>query len=221
MAGVEEGRIAYANVRKLIYLLITTGLAEIVLFLLSIAALLPLPLFAVQLLWLNLVTNGIQDVALAFERGEPGVLERPPRPPNEPLFERRMITQVLVAGVYMGVAAFAFYAWSLDRGMDEAMARNLLLLLMVLFENVHALNARSETRSVLRVPLAANPFLIVAILGAQALHIAAMYLPGLSGLLDVQPIGISQWLTVAAIAASLLVIIEIYKLLFAHRLSVR
>ena len=85
-----------------------------------------------------------------------------------------MVTQVLVAGVYMGAAAFAFYAWSLSTGMDEALARNLLLLLMVLFENVHALNARSETRSVFAVPLAANPFLIVAILGAQGLHIGAM-----------------------------------------------
>ncbi len=211
VAGVEEGRIAYANVRKLIFLLIATGLGEIVLFLLAIGAGLPLPLFAVQLLWLNLVTNGIQDVALAFERGEPGVLDRPPRPPGESLFDRRMVTQVLVAGVYMGAAAFAFYAWSLNRGMDEALARNLLLLLMVLFENVHAINARSETRSVFVVPLAANPFLIVAILGAQGLHIGAMYQPGLGGLLDVQPIGIGDWATVAAIAASLFVVMEAHK----------
>ncbi len=211
VAGVEEGRIAYANVRKLIFLLIATGLGEIVLFLLAIGAGLPLPLFAVQLLWLNLVTNGIQDVALAFEGGEPGVLDRPPRAPGESLFDRRMVAQVLVAGVYMGTAAFAFYAWSLNSGMDEALARNLLLLLMVLFENVHALNARSETRSVLAVPLAANPFLIIAILGAQGLHIGAMYLPGLGGLLDIQPIGFGDWAAVAAIAASLFVVMEAYK----------
>jgi len=211
VAGVEEGRIAYANVRKLIFLLIATGLGEIVLFLLAIGAGLPLPLFAVQLLWLNLVTNGIQDVALAFERGEPGVLDRPPRPPGESLFDRRMVAQVLVAGIYMGAAAFAFYAWSLSSGMDEALARNLLLLLMVLFENVHALNARSETRSVLAVPLAANPFLIAAILGAQGLHIGAMYLPGLGDLLDIQPIGLGDWAAVAAIAASLVVVMEVHK----------
>ncbi len=173
------------------------------------------------MLWLNLVTNGIQDVALAFERGEPGVLDGPPRPADEPLFERRMIAQVLVAGVYMGAVAFAFYAWSLERGMDGAMARNLLLLLMVLFENAHALNARSETRSVLGVPVAANPFLIVAILGAQGLHIAAMYLPGLSGLLDVQPIDLGDWVAVAAIAVSLILVMEAYKVLFARRLDAR
>ncbi len=210
--GVEEGRIAYDNVRKLIYLLITTGLGEIVLFLLSIIAQLPVPLFAVQLLWLNLVTNGIQHIALAFERGEPGVLARQPRPPQERLFERRMITQVLVAGCYMGGAAFAFYAWSLDRGMSEPVARNMLLLLMVLFENVHVLNARSETRSVFHIPFAANPFLIFAIIGAQGLHIAAMHLPGLNSVLDVQPVALTDWLVVAAIAVSLLVVGEILKL---------
>jgi len=81
IAGVEEGRFAYDNVRKVIYLLISTGSAEIILFLISVFAGLPLPLLAVQLLWLNLVTNGIQDVALAFEGGEPGAMKRAPRKP--------------------------------------------------------------------------------------------------------------------------------------------
>jgi len=215
VAGIEEGRIAYDNIRKLIFLLITTGLGEIVLFLFAIAANLPPPLFAVQLLWLNLVTNGIQDIALAFERGEPGVLARRPRRPKERLFERRMITQVLIAGFYMGVVAFAYYAWLLQSGVSAAAAQNLLLLLMVLFENVHALNARSETRSVFRIPFAGNPFLIIAILAAQALHVGAMHLPVLGDLLGVAPIGWRDWLLVAGIAASLLGVMEALKILRA------
>jgi magnesium-transporting ATPase (P-type) len=215
VGGVEEGRIAYANVRKVIYLLIATGMGEIVLFVLAIAAQLPLPLFAVQLLWLNLVTNGIQDVALAFERGEPGILGQPPRRPDERLFDRRMTSQVMVAGLYMGSAGFAFYAWALAQGMPEDMARNLLLLLMVLFENVHALNVRSERRSVFRIPLGANPFLIVAVVAAQALHIAAMYLPGLRDVLDVRPVALDQWVLVLPVAVSLLVVMEVFKAITA------
>lgn len=211
VAGIEEGRIAYDNVRKLIYLLVSTGLGEIVLFLLAIFAGLPLPLFAVQLLWLNLVTNGIQHVALALERGEPGILERPPRPPAEGLFDRLMIGQVVTAGVYMGACAFGFYFWALESGMPEERARNLLLLLMVLFENVHVLNARSERRSAFCVPLAANPVLILAILGAQGCHVAALYLPGLSDVLEVAPVAIQDWLLVAALALSLLLVIEARK----------
>jgi magnesium-transporting ATPase (P-type) len=219
VAGVEEGRIAYDNVRKLIFLLIAMGMAEIVLFLLAIAAGLPIPLSAVQLLWLNLVTEGAQTVALAFERGEPGVLERRPRPPRQPLFDRRMIVQVLVSGLYVGAASFAFYGWCLGRGMAAAEARNLLLLLLVIFENVHVFNARSETRSVFKVPLAANPFLVFAAMTAQLMHIAAMYLPGLRGVLDVKGINLSDWLLVATIALSLLAVVELYKLMLARRLG--
>jgi magnesium-transporting ATPase (P-type) len=218
VGGVEEGRIAYANVRKVIYLLIATGMGEIVLFVLAIAAQLPLPLFAVQLLWLNLVTNGIQHVALALEKGEPGILGRPPRPPNERIFDRRMTSQVLVTGIYMGSAGFAFYSWALAQGMPEDMARNLLLLLMVLFENVHALNARSERRSIFRISFGANPFLIAAIVAAQAVHIAAMYLPGLRDVLDVRPVTLDQWVLVMSVAVTLLAVMEVFKAVTAsHR----
>jgi magnesium-transporting ATPase (P-type) len=165
----------------------------------------------VQLLWLNLVTTGIQDVALAFERGEPGILERAPRPRDESLFDRRMIGQVLVSGTYMGACAFGFYFWALESGLPEDQARNLLLLLMVLFENVHALNARAERRSVFAVPLGANPFLILAIIVAQGCHVAAMYLPGLREVLAVQPIALQDWLLVAALAVSLLLLMELRK----------
>jgi magnesium-transporting ATPase (P-type) len=211
VAGIEEGRVAYDNVRKLIYLSVSTGMAEIVIFLLSIAASVPLPLSAVQLLWLNLVTNGIQDVALAFEKGEPGVLERRPRQRDESLFDRRMLGQVLVSGGYIGACAFGFYIWALARGMPAEEARNLLLLLLVMFENVHLLNVRSERRSAFKVPFAANPFLILALVGAQGLHVAALYLPGLSDVLSVQPVSATDWLMVAAVAASLLAVMEFYK----------
>jgi magnesium-transporting ATPase (P-type) len=211
VAGVEEGRIAYDNVRKLIYLLITTGLGEIVLFFLAIAGGLPMPLTAVQLLWLNLVTNGIQDVALAFERGEPGVLQRLPRPPAQRLFNRPMVAQVLVAGVYMGAMAFVFYDWCLTQGMSQLAASNLVLLLMVLFENAHALNARSEARSTFTIAASANPFLIAAVIGAQGLHIGTLYALGPDNLLDVAPVGLVEWVMVAAIAASLIVVMEAYK----------
>ena len=212
VGGIEEGRIAYDNVRKLIYLLVTTGVGELVLFLLAIASGLPLPIFAVQLLWLNLVTNGIQDIALAFEKGEPGVLRRRPRPPRQPIFDGRMIEQVALMGGWMGIAAFGSFWYLLEQGVPEPEARNLVLLLMVLFENVHAFNARSERRSVLRIPFAANPFLVLAVIAAQGLHIAAMYTPGLRDVLGIMPIGFSSWLSVAGVALSLLAVAEIYKI---------
>jgi magnesium-transporting ATPase (P-type) len=211
VAGVEEGRVAYDNVRKVIYLLVSTGAAEVVLFFLALASGLPLPLFAVQLLWLNLVTNGIQDVALAFEKGEPGVLRRKPRPPRQPIFDRRMIEETVVSGTFIGCVAFLYFSWSLSQGWSEEQARNTLLLLMVLFENVHAFNCRSETRSAFQIPFASNPLLVLGVIAAQGVHIAAMFVPGLNDVLGIQPIGIADWLMVAVVALSLIVVMEAYK----------
>lgn len=212
VGGVEEGRIAYDNVRKVVLLLISTGAAEIMLFVLAIAAGLPFPLYAAQLLWLNLVTQGIQDVALAFERGEPGVLRRPPRPPEQRIFDRRMIEQTIVSGGYMGLAGFLFFDWCLAQGWSEAAARNALLLLMVLFENVHIFNCRSETRSVLRIPLRANPLLMLAVIAAQAAHLTVLYVPGFfQDVLKTAPVDGRIWFIVAGLALSLVLVMEVYK----------
>ena len=209
--GVEEGRIAYDNVRKVVYLLVSTGAAEIVLFFLSFAFSLPLPLFAIQLLWLNLVTNGIQHVALAFEKGEPGVLDQPPRPPEQPIFDRRMIEEVVLSGTFIGVVGFLFFHWALSQGWSEFEARNALLLLIVLFENVHVFNCRSEWRSVFRVPFAANKLLIVAVVAAQGVHIGAMSTPGISEVLNIAPVSLSVWLHTAVLALGLIALMELYK----------
>ncbi|MPZ59202.1 MAG: HAD-IC family P-type ATPase [Rhizobiales bacterium] len=213
VAGIEEGRAAYANIRKVIYLLISTGVAEVVVFLLSVISGLPVPLNAVQLLWLNLVTNGGQDVALAFEKREPGLLDRPPRQPHEPIFDGLMIRETAVSGVYIGVVAYALFSWALAQGWDEFEARNVLLFLMVMFENMHVFNCRSETHSAFRLPLSNNWPLIVAVLGAQAVHIGAAFVPGIRDVLQIEPITFENWLLLVPIAASVLVVMEIDKTL--------
>ena len=218
--GVEEGRIAYANVRKVIYLLISTGAAEVAIFFLALVVGLPLPLFAPQLLWLNLVTNGIQDVALAFEKGEPGILRQHPRPPDQRIFDRAMIEETVLSGAFMGLAATLLFFWLLRQGMSEFEARNLLFLSMVLFENMHVFNCRSESRSVTRVPLANNWFVVIAVIAAQSVHIGAMYTPGLSDVLEIQPVGFEQWLTVAALTVGVVAVMEIYKLI-KNRMAAR
>ena len=211
--GIRQGRIVYNNIRKVIFLLISTGAAEITLVLLSLLTGMPLPLFPIQLLWLNLVTNGIQDIALAFEPAEGHELEQQPRPPNEPIFNRLMIERVLVNAVVMGCLAFAVFKWQLDQGSSEQSARNITLLLMVLFENVHVLNSRSETLSIFRQYFFGNKLLLFGMLGAQAIHIGAMYTPGLRDILQVTPVTLPQWGTLLGIALILVVVDELHKAL--------
>ena len=217
VAGIEEGRVAYDNVRKVIYLLISTGAAEVVLVVLSLFAGLPLPLLAVQLLWLNLVTNGIQDVALAFEPSEGDVLNRAPRPTSEPIFNRLMIERTLVAALVMGMVGFAVFWWMLRAGWSEAAARNALLLLMVLFENVHIGNCRSETRSALQLSPLRSPILLGGALIALLLHFGTMFLPLGQRILQVEPVSFSNLICLWTLSLSVFVAMEIHKWIWAIR----
>lgn len=213
VAGVEEGRFAYDNVRKVISLLISTGAAEVFLFMSSVLLQLPVPLLAVQLLWLNLVTNGIQDVALAFEGGELRAMERQPRKPSEPIFNRLMIGQTLTAGLAMGSVTLGLWYWLIRIvGMGEAEARNDLLLLFVLLQNIHVFNCRSERTSAFRVPISRNYLLVFGVLAAQGLHILSMHLPFMQSLLRIEPVSWYYWKLLLALATSLLMVMELYKM---------
>jgi magnesium-transporting ATPase (P-type) len=211
VAGIEEGRFAYDNIRKVTYLLISTGFAEVLLFTLSLAVGLPLPLLAVQLLWLNLVTNGIQDVALAFEKGEDGAMKRKPRPPEEGIFNRLMVRETLVSAGAIGLIAFGTWFWLLSSGWEETAARNMVILLMVLLENVHAFNCRSEYRSAFKIPFSANPLLIIGIIAAQGIHILSMYIPVMQDLLQISPVSLEQWGILLGISCLILVVMELFK----------
>ena len=214
--GIEQGRIVYNNIRKVIGLLVATGFSAILLFFLTATTgfwsePLTMPMIAVQLLWLNLVANGLQDVALAFEPKEGGELAAKPRKPSEPIFEHKIIEHVLVTGTVMGVLAFAVYYYLMSTGMEVGHARNLVLMQMVLFGNIHALNSRSETRSLLKIRFFANPFLIAAVPLAQCIHIGATMTPGLRDVLQLYPVEPREWIILLGVASILLVVEEIHK----------
>ncbi|HDS64110.1 MAG TPA: HAD family hydrolase [Methanofollis liminatans] len=211
VAGVEEGRFAYDNIRKATYLLISTGLSEVVLIIMALLAGLPLPLLAVQLLWLNLVTNGIQGVALAFEAGEEGAMRRKPRDPEEGVFNSLMLKETVLSGLTIGIVAFSTFWWLIGTGMEETAARNLLLLLMVLFENFHVFNCRSEYRSLFRVPLRNNTVLVLGVVLMQGLHILSLHIPFMQDLLGLAPVTLEEWFTCLVIAAIVIVVMETFK----------
>ncbi len=212
VAGVDEGRIAYDNIRKVTFLLLSTGAAELLMVLLTVIAGFGIILVPVQLLWLNLVTNGIQGVALAFEPGEGDTLQRKPRPPRESVFNRLMNERILLSVALMGGIAFATYGWLLREGWSEPEARNVVLLLMVLFENFHVFNSRSETKSAFSLSPLRSPLLLVGVLSALGLHLVAMHLPFLQDILGTAPLSSDRWMTVILLAATIVPIMELHKL---------
>ena len=211
--AVREGRIAFDNVRKTTFFLISSGVAEIIVVLTSLIAALPLPFLPAQLLWLNLVTNGVQDVALAFEPGGPGVTQRPPRPPREGIISRLLWERTAIAGTVMAVGTLALFLAHPHTGDDLDRARTVAITMMVLFQVVHVGNARSEHRSLFAKSPLSNPILFAGTALALTLHIAAMHLEPIQTVLRLQPLDLATWATMLAVSVSVALAVELHKLL--------
>ena len=215
VAGIREGRVVYNNVRKVVFLLVSTGLAELLMFLLALVLGTPVPLLAAQLIWLNLVTTGLQDVVLALEPAEGNELAHHPRPPSQPIFNGLMLERLFLSALTMAGGSMAVFMWCLHTGMDEASARNITLLAMVLFSNFHVLNGRSEQRSVFAQSWLGNPGLFATIVVTDLAHIGAMYWPVTQKFLGTAPVSALTWAWLVPVALSVIGVNELHKL-YSH-----
>jgi magnesium-transporting ATPase (P-type) len=217
VAAVEEGRVTFDNIRKVTFFLVSTGAAEIVAILTALWLRWPLIFLPAQLLWLNLVTNGLQDIALAFEPAEKGVLKRKPRRRGGGVLDRQMWERVVVAGLVMAAGAVVMFRWELDSSGSLMKAQTVALTTMVVYQVFQAGNARSETESVFRVSPFSNKLLFAATAAALGIHIGALYFPPTQLLLRVEPIDAASWLRIVAVAVSILVAMELHKFVRGRR----
>lgn len=211
VAGVEEGRCAYSNIRKVTYMLISCGFAEVLFFVLSIICDLPMPLIAIQLLWLNVVTDGFQGLGLSFEKKEDNIMLDKPRDPKSSLFDKKLIQEVLVAGLFIGGIVFIVWMFLIKHlNMEVNIARGYVMALMVFMQNIHVLNCRSEKNSIFKMKWN-NPLLIVSILFAITLQIIIMEVEVLSSFMQTSSVPISHLLLLFLCAMPVLFVMEIYK----------
>lgn len=212
VAGIEEGRNAYSNIRKICLLLLSCGFAEVLFFVLAIAFNLPIPLVAIQLLWLNLVTDGLQDMALSFERETDTIMKEKPRSTNESIFEKELVKQILLGGLYIGIVVFCMWFILIKKlNMNPAYARGYILALMVFIQNIHVLNCRSEKISVFKNSLRKNPFVLIAIGSSILLQLIVMNVPALSKFLQTYSISYSHLIAILLLSTPILFIFEAYK----------
>lgn len=212
VAGIEEGRNAYSNIRKISIMLLSCGFAEVLFFILSIIFNLPLPLVAIQLLWLNLVTDGLQDMALSFERETDTIMKDKPRSTKESLFEKELIKQTLISGTFIGILVFSVWFVLINHlHMEVEHARGYVLALMVFIQNIHVLNCRSESKSVFKNSLLKNPFVIFTIIGSILLQVLIMEVPILSRFLQTYDVPWAHMFTLFFLSTSVLFVMEIYK----------
>lgn len=210
-AAVEEGRTAFDNVRKVTLFLVATNVAEVVAVVAAVAAGWPLPLLAAQILWLNLATEGLQDIALAFEPPERDVLDRKPLPRSEPILLRVLWERVAIAGVLAALGTLLLFRWELDTSGSLTAARSVALTTLVVVEAFQVFNVRSLWRSSFRVDPRSNPFLLFATLGGVALQIIALYLPPTQYLLRLEPISRDAWVRIVLVGVMVLLAVEVHK----------
>ena len=212
VSGIEEGRNAYSNIRKVVYLLVSCGLSEVLFFALSIFCGLPVPLLAVQLLWLNIVTDGFQDMALSFEREEKEIMYDKPRDTKESVFDKLMLQEVLLSGLVMGLSVFVFWIFLLKAfDIPVGIARGYVMMLMVFMQNLHAMNCRSEKISAFKLPISRNWFIVVSVVSSILLQIIVMEIPLLSNFLSTGSIPILHILLILLCSVPILIVMEVFK----------
>ena len=223
VSAVEEGRIIYSNIRKFVGFLLSCNVGEIlVIFLISLipASLITgigTPLTAIQLLWLNLVTDSFPALALGREKGEPDIMKQPPRKKSESIINGSMKVNILVQSLAIFVAVFTSFVLGLTVFFKDAEvpiegARTMAFATLILAELFRAYGARSERTSVFKLGLFSNKFMNISVAGSIGLLLAVIYIPGVNGIFDNIALGFLPWIPILLLALIPFVASEVHKL---------
>ncbi len=194
VAAVEQGRIIYSNIRKFVFYLLSCNLAEITVILLAILAGLPSPLTPIQLLWLNLITDGAPALALGVEKGDPDTMEQPPRPPKEPVINASMRLSIAIqTAAIAGVTLTAYLLGLVISPDDFLLAGTMAFVTLSASELLRAFTARSERYPLYRIGLFSSRWMLYAVISSLVLLLAVVYIPFLQPIFDTVALGAREW----------------------------
>ncbi|MBE3577332.1 MAG: cation-translocating P-type ATPase [Limnochordales bacterium] len=194
VAAVEEGRAIYENIRKSIRYLLSCNAGEVIAMFVAAVAGWPLPLLPIQILWMNLVTDGLPALALAVDPAEPGTMERPPRPPQEGVFSRGLGARILGRGLVIGLSTLAVFLWQLLASPGNLMrAQTVAFNALVFSQLLFVFQTRSERLSFFAVGVSGNPMLLLAALGSALMQLATVYWTPLAAHFHTVPLGVREW----------------------------
>jgi Ca2+-transporting ATPase len=215
VAAVKEGRVIYDNIRKFIKYLMATNVGELFVMLVAPFLGMPLPLLPLQILWMNLVTDGLPGLALGFEPPEKAVMRRPPHPPTESIFARGLGTHVLWSGPFMGLTALltGFVFWR----MGSEAWQTMLFTVLTFGQLFHVMAIRSDRESLFTRGPYSNPVLFWAVVGTVLLQMVLIYTPVLQGVFELQPLTYWQVLLAFGLASLIFWAIESLKYLGRRR----
>jgi Ca2+-transporting ATPase len=224
VAAVEQGRIIYSNIRKFVFFLLSSNIAEVMIIFLATLAGLPMPLTVIQLLWLNLLTDGAPALALAMEKGDPDIMERPPRPKSESIVNRSMQIGMVVqtfaqTGAVLGAFLLGLY-WHLEagaavpagmnpltyllqhdwRGVDVQTAETMAFVTLSLCELFRAYTVRSERTSLFKLGIFSNKYMQYAVALSITLLLLVVNVPFLQPIFNTHSLSGQEWLVVLGLA---------------------
>jgi Ca2+-transporting ATPase len=214
-SAVEEGRVIYDNIRKFVFYLFSCNLAEILVLLVAGLAGLPAPLLPLQILWVNIVTDTFPALALAMEPGDPDVMRRPPRPPQAAILSRSFLRQIVLYGVLISSSTLAVFFWALIYAPSKAVTMSFMAV--ALAQIFHLGNARSRHSVVQPSRAFANPYALGAVALSLALQVGLLSIEPVGRLFHVTPLGVREWIVVAALSSVTALAGQAIRLLSARR----
>ena len=217
--AVKQGRYVFENIRKVVFFLISSGIAQILAVLTFVLLWQKLPLMPAMILWVNLVANGLQDVALAFEPGEKSVLRSRPHGLRASIFDAVVLQHTAVVGLVFGGAMLVGYWAALANHGEEAVAEAMTTACttMVLIQMLHAFSCRSLSVSIVRVPLLTNKFLFASTVIAVGAHLGFVYLPFMNYVFHTAPIGPADWALALGLSVVGMLAMEVSKSVVRRR----
>jgi Ca2+-transporting ATPase len=215
ISGVEEGRRQYENIQKFVLYLLASNTGEVLAIFTNILLGAPLLLLPIQILWMNLVTDGVTAVALSLEPVERGLMQRPPRDPKVNILNRTSVLFVAMQGIYLAAGTLFLFHHYYNKGGVESllMAQTVAFTGLVIMEKVNVFNFRSMRAPIHTLGLFSNPWLLVAVAGTIALQIIAIYVPVLQVALKTVPLGWEEWRLIGLVAAPVFLVSEGLKII--------
>ena len=217
VAAIEQGRVVYANLKKLILFLFATSLDEVLLLLAALLLALPLPLLAVQILWINVVTEGTVTVSLAMDPPDGDEMKRPPVSRDAPLVDAAMLWRLAVMVPVAAAIAFGWFAWRLAEGVALDTVRTETFTLLAIGQWFNLLACRSPTRSAFDPAMLRNPWLFGGLALSIALQAVVLYVPPVAALFHAEPLPAATLGALVALGSVSLWVQELHKLVLRSR----
>ncbi len=216
VAAVEEGRGIYENIRKFIRYLLSCNIGEVLTMFLAALIGLPMPLMPVQILWVNLVTDGLPAMALGVDPNDPNIMKRPPRHPGESVFSRGLIKKIVGRGIQIGLSTLFVFNVIYYFQNDLALARTAAFATLVYCQMFHVFDCRSETTTIFELKFTSNKYLLAAVTFSTLMQLSVMYVPFLSSIFSTVPLSLGNWALVLTVSGWTL-ILNAFKHIFRRR----